>query len=362
MKKSKTILIAPLNWGLGHATRIVPIINLSLKLGFNVIIAADGYPLEFLKKEFPNLEYVILKSSPISYGKSKNQVFKILSQTPKFISSIFKEHKQLKKIINENEIDIVISDNRYGLWNKDVYSIFITHQLMIKMPKGFKYLEPVSNRLLKSIIKKYNSCWIPDIKADGGLSGELSHKYRIPQNTKFIGSLSRFSTPEKDIDKKYDILAIVSGPEPQRSIFEDILFKQLKATSLKCVILSGKPAKDKQSDTSGNVTTISHLETDELEELILSSNHIICRSGYSSVMDMVKLKKDAIMIPTPGQTEQEYLAEYLFAKKIFYTTTQENFEIEKALLETQKFSNSLNIDNTDILTKELKHLSNMGYK
>ena len=353
----KKILICPLDWGLGHASRIIPIINALIKNNFEIIIAADNYPLQLLKSEFPDLLTLKFPSYQISYSKGKSLVFKMLFYIPKIIFGIYKEHKRLNTIINEYKIDIVISDNRFGLWNKKITSIFITHQVMIKMPKYFKFFEYPVHLINKWFILKYNICWIPDFETMPNLSGDLSHKYELP-NASFIGLLSRFSrTGNYNIEKTYDIVVILSGPEPQRTIFEKIVYNQAKLIDYKTLIIKGIPGKKIKTEQYENITLVSHLLSEEINNLILSTEIIICRSGYSSIMDLISLNKKAILVPTPGQTEQEYLAQYHSNNKYFYCVFQDKFNLENDIMNLKKYSQTV-LENNDksLLYKEINKL------
>jgi hypothetical protein len=190
---SSKILVAPLNWGLGHATRCVPIVRALLAEDKEVVLAGEGFVLEFLKKEFPHLQTIEFKGISIKYSSANSQVWAILRQIPKIFFAIIKEHFELKKIIETHNIKCVISDNRFGLWNKKIYTIYITHQILIKLPEKFSWLEKITYHIHNQYIKKYNECWIPDFADENNLSGDLSHKYPPPKNAKFIGILSRFS-------------------------------------------------------------------------------------------------------------------------------------------------------------------------
>ncbi len=342
---NKRVLVSPLNWGLGHASRDIEIINRLLEANFEVIIGANKAPLLFLQEHFPNLKSIVIPSPAIKYSKKGPMVLKMLTSSPKILWGIHKEHQFLKKIIKKHKIDIVISDNRYGLWNKNAHSIFITHQLWIKSPKKLCFFEPFINKINHRFINKYNECWVPDLEGENNLAGELSHPGKKPQNVKYIGILSRFkSEPRKNLTgfekpdrfkAEYDILVILSGPEPQRTILEDILTQQISKTAYKTLIVQGNPGSESKSPFK-NIQFLNHLETNKLKSLLLKTNIIICRSGYSSIMDLVTLKKSAILIPTPGQTEQEYLAVYLSNKNWFYTVSQNKFELEKAIEELRK--------------------------
>lgn len=193
----KRVLICPLNWGLGHATRCIQIIRELLNQNAEVIIASDGDSLELLRNEFPTLQCIALKAKPIFYSSKGNMVLQMLKSAPRLLKNIYDEHQQIKKLAREFNIDIVISDNRYGCWSKDCYSVFITHQLTIQCPSKLKWTQSFINRINHFFIHKYNECWVPDVKALPGLSGILSHgDFNLPQ-VNYIGLLSRFEKIEE---------------------------------------------------------------------------------------------------------------------------------------------------------------------
>ena len=323
----KRILVAPLNWGLGHATRCVPIINALLAAEKELIIAADGYPLQFLKKEFSTLQTIEFKGINIKYSSSNSQILAMLFQVPKIIFAIFKEHFELKKIIQKYDIQAVISDNRFGLWNKKIKTIYITHQISVKISKRFEFLNKIAYLLHCQIIKKHSQCWIPDFEDENNLSGDLSHKYPLPKNAVFIGVLSRFFTNfayKKNNEINYKNVAIISGVEPHRTILQEKLLKLFLNENEKSLIIEGKPAQKINIQNFNDVTIVSHLEDEELAQTLKNAEKIYCRSGYSTLMDLYALGiKSAILVSTPGQTEQEYLTEH-FLKKGFKVLSQKD--------------------------------------
>lgn len=325
----KNVLICPLNWGLGHATRCVSIIRELLESNDNVIIAADKAPLAFLKKEFPNLKFIQLPGFEPLYSKGNSQVFQLLKSIPNALINFKKEHKAIEKIVDDYKIDLIISDNRFGCWSKKIHSIYITHQLNIQVPKFFKWTSPIINQLHKHYIKKYNELWIPDVENEPSLSGNLSHPANIKIKTKYIGFLSRFSSEMKDEIKSIDYLVILSGPEPQRSIFEDIIIKQANDIQGNIVILRAKPEEDKiPSNAPKNIVFFNHVDDETFVKIVARAKNIICRGGYSSLMDLIALNRNAYLVPTPGQTEQEYLAEYLTEKGLFNHCKQKDFKLK----------------------------------
>ena len=321
---SSRVLVAPLNWGLGHATRCVPIIERLLAEGHEVVIAADGYPLKFLRREFPHLDWVKFEGLKVRYADGQSQVGAMLRQLPRFLRDIWREHKRLKEIVKMYDVDMVVSDNRFGLWCKGVRSVYMTHQLMVKMPRGLEWMEWGVWRFHRWFIKHYDECWVPDIEGEGNLSGDLSHKYPLLENTKFIGVLSRFSREKVewedvrveaealDLQQRYDVVAVLSGPEPHRTNLEreitDNGLQIIDGSSL--LIVQGLPADDlRLAEHRDGVDYIPHLQTELLQWYMQEAKEIVCRSGFSSIMDLYTIGRKAHLIPTPGQTEQIYLAE-----------------------------------------------------
>ncbi|HEY9113672.1 MAG TPA: glycosyltransferase family protein, partial [Bacteroidales bacterium] len=285
MKKGKNILVCPLDWGLGHATRLVPVIDLLLRKNHNVIIGADKRPLQFLKQRFPGCENIVIPGYHVRYPKNGNMGLFMMMAYPKMMRQANKSKQILKEIISEKKIDIIISDNRYELANNNVYSILITHQLNIQTPGLLKIISPIIQGKLKTFFKNFNEIWIPDVEGENNLSGKLSRLKKFPDKKfYFVGPLSRFVLlPRKEIEKKYDLLILLSGPEPQRTILENKLINQAMKSGLKTVVLQGKPELSEEKQEK-NIRIISHLPDNELAEIIKSSQHIICRSGYTTIM------------------------------------------------------------------------------
>ena len=243
----------------------------------------------------------------------------------------------MQSIIKDYNIDGVISDNRFGLYSKTIPCVFITHQLQIQSP----YFSDSIRDFNYKYINKFDACWVMDDE-ENNLAGSLSKPNTLPNNTKYIGTQSRFE--KKESKKKYDFLAIVSGPEPQRTILEKGLINALKDRTEKSLIVLGKPELN-TSEQIGNLSLKSHLNAKELNTAILQSDLIICRPGYSTVMDLAKLEKKALFIPTPGQTEQEYLAENFMSKGICYSQNQSDFNFELALRESKNYNGFATSDN-----------------
>jgi len=339
-KTEKTILVAPLDWGLGHAARCIPVIKELQNYPFRIVIAADGAVKTMLKQEFPHLQFIDLQGYKIKYSKNKRLFrFKLLIQFPKILSSIAKEHRWLNKVIKELAVCAVISDNRFGLYHPSISSVYITHQLSIKT--GNSIFNLLATLIHRKYIKNYTQCWIPDYELKKNLSGSLSHTAQIPSNAVYMGCLSRFERINTS-ENTMDLLIAISGPEPQRSIFEHLLLMQLKEYTGKVLFVRGLPGEKevvqpREYNLPVNIVFKNHLNSQELNIAMQSASLIISRSGYTSVMDLVKLGKKAILVPTPGQTEQEYLAEYLSGQKIFCTLSQQNFSLKDAILQAAEF-------------------------
>ena len=345
MKSKKRILVAPLDWGIGHATRCIPIIKKLIFHNYQVIIAADGRPMHLLSAEFPDIEMIRFSGYNIKYPTYMPMNIAILLQLPKLIVRIKKEHTMLNQIIEDYNIDGVISDNRYGLYCNKVPTAFITHQLEIQSPYFSKSIRNFNYKY----INKFDACWVMDDEKNN-LAGELSKPDNLPNNTTYIGVQSRFK--KADEKKKYDFLAIVSGPEPQRTILEKGLIKALKDRKEKSLIVLGKP-EENTSQTIGNLNIRSHINATDLNTAIMQSKLIICRPGYSTVMDLAKLEKKAFFIPTPGQTEQEYLAANFKKNQICYSQKQADFDFEKATTESKKYSGFVALKQTTTNWEEL---------
>ncbi len=346
MTLKKRILVAPLNWGLGHAARCIPIIKALIAHGFEPILASDGVALALLEKEFPNLEAIELPSYNITYAK-KGKYFKLnlIKGFPKMLKAVKAEKKTLKSIIEVYQIDGIISDNRLGMYNKRIPTVFITHQLQV-MSGNTTWL---STKWHQGIIKRFDECWVPDYQGEPNLSGSLGHAkiHKIP--LKYIGPLSRFEKVETKI--KYDVMVLLSGPEPQRTLLEKKLLKEFESYAGSVLFIRGK-VEGKQIRTEKEGMVIYNYMTSEvLEKAINESQLIVSRSGYTTIMDLAKLDKKAFFIPTPGQFEQEYLAKRLNDLGIVPCCNQDEFTIEK--IQTVKNYRGLSSFNSDINYEEL---------
>jgi hypothetical protein len=389
------VLVAPLDWGLGHATRCIPIIKELLNQKCQVIVAAEGAQKALLHEEFPFLTFVELPGYRVQYGKNRALTFlRLIASIPKILIHIKRENGWLRRFADHERPDLVLSDNRYGLYLPGTVTIFITHQLSIRTPFG-KVADRLLQRINYSAIGRFSVCWVPDTAGADGLAGELSHPKRMPPiPTRYIGWLSRMQSPfegtgdirsgssvrglASDVPaqstKDFDVLVLLSGPEPQRTILEKMILAQAADCNCKMVLVRGLPGKrtregaadipegyerggpwrsrpnevlsdsvvvgvDRNSGRSlaapRRVVVYDHLVAGELERLMLRSDVVLSRPGYSTVMDLRRVGKKAIFVPTPGQTEQEYLGGYLAAKGLGICVRQHAFSLTAALMQAR---------------------------
>ncbi|HVK96784.1 MAG TPA: glycosyltransferase [Flavisolibacter sp.] len=330
------VLVAPLDWGLGHATRCIPIIQALLAQNCSVILAGEGKVKSLLENEFPMIPFLDLPGYRIKYTNDKWLLpISIVAQIPKILNAIRSERDWLEKIAEEFQIDAVISDNRFGFYHRKIPSVFITHQLLIKAPIAI--VQDYIQELNYQYINQYIECWVPDNKGNNNLAGDLSHPNDMPGvPVHYIGPLSRFNDNTLPAEEKH-LFVLLSGPEPQRTNLEKILKMQIAEYTGDVVFVRGLPGEDDELYISPNVSVYNHLPAEELENKMRKASMIISRCGYSTVMDIAALNKKSILIPTPGQTEQEYLGTYLQQKKLALCVKQGDFNLQKALTLAEAF-------------------------
>ena len=313
---TQRILVAPLDWGLGHATRCAVLIDRWLKDGHEIILASNGRSAAWLKQRFPQLEVLIdIPDYAVTYPGNGNMVLHFAKQMPRLMRVIRAENRWLERIITERSIDRVYSDNRYGLYDDRVPCTLITHQLYVRVPG---WTQPLVYFMLNRYCKRFQSIWIPDYEEGNTLSGALSHGGNWDNRVRYIGPLSRLALDSARAERSQGsvaersrgpVVALISGPEPSRTAFENQLRKLLVKTGLPALLILGKP-DCVHGEVQGNLTIVNHLPDDELAHELKQAQLILCRSGYSTIMDLHALNKRALLVATPGQTEQEYLAGY----------------------------------------------------
>ena len=344
----KRILISPLNWGMGHASRSILLIRQLKEAGFKVILAADGAAYYLLTSVFPDLKIVRLPFCRIRYSVHLPALWKIFFSLPCIMRSLKEEHKRTAEIVREYAIDLIVSDNRYGVYHPDVPSFLVIHQLQPRLSRRLSFLSSILFRWYSKHLLKFDRLWIPDYKDEPTLAGELSHPTVMPEALKekshYVGIMSRFMIPENcreyPVKKIFEVVVVLSGPEPQRSVLEKILIRKLRKKPWQVLIIRGIPWKKQGGTMYGNIKLVSHLPPNLFYTYLKKADYIISRAGYSSIMDLVTVGKSALLIPTPGQTEQEYLADHLAAGGYFVTMSQQDINVEgafKKLKKTKKF-------------------------
>lgn len=358
------ILVAPLDWGLGHATRCIPIIEQLLRSGQEVVLGGSGNALHLLQKAFPNLPVLDLPGYQVRYGSGREQIPVLLRQLPRLLAVIREEHRILATSIPALGIHAVISDNRYGLWSSRIPSVVVCHQLSIALPPALAGFHRALYLLHRHFLRRFDACWVPDFPKMDPLSGDLAHRYPPGEEVAFVGPLSRFahigpvadafSYPEL-ADARPDVVAVLSGPEPQRTLLEALLLKQAADYAGSVWIVQGL-AQERRVSVVGRIRLISFMETRDLHRLYKEAPIVISRPGYSSLMDFRALGlKQMILIPTPGQTEQEYLAGELTRKGIAPGFEQHTFQLEEAIEQVSRYTgfDSPNEENADLLARHI---------
>ncbi|MFT3737574.1 MAG: glycosyltransferase [Breznakibacter sp.] len=351
MDGKHTILVCPLDWGLGHASRCIPIINHYLEQGDRVVVAGYGQSLQLLKNEFPSLGFFHMKGFCVTYTPHKQLWRKLMWQLPNFLWHTFREHWETKRLVKQIAPQLIISDNRYGVRHPHVKSVIITHQLNPQIPQWLSPIGKIASLVLHFWIIRFDECWVPDFK-DRRISGRLSEPLFPNPKIKYVGPLSRFAKAESfkqnntqankealivsGLEKPF-IIAVASGPDPQRTIFTDILKRQLPRLRLPAILVLGTPSEAFAVQQTGRLSIVPHLPTNQMENLLRRCEMVICRSGYSSVMDLCAMGSKAILIPTPGQSEQEYLAKHLWESGLFYTVNQSKINLQADIHEAVRF-------------------------
>ena len=322
---NKKILVAPLDWGLGHAARSVPLIKVLCSKN-DVIIACGPSAYGFLQKELPDLEIIKIDDWRIRYPKHKINFFTILGWIPVMLRNSIHEHRFVKRIIRSRGINCIVSDNRYGLFYKGLECYIITHQVYPKMPRGFGFLENLGGWMFKKYLSRFNKVLIPDFERGDNLSGSLAADRDLqPEKFVRIGILSRFNHSQAGTPAFHQIpvLVLMSGQENQRTVLENKIIAALDGLELNVLFVRGVGESRPTINNTKNITFCNLLSGNELRDALMAAELIICRAGYSTLCDVVALKKRAVIIPTPGQTEQEYLAERLDCRFGFRSLSQD---------------------------------------
>lgn len=347
------ILVAPLDWGLGHAARCIPLVRTLLEHDATPVLGADGGPLMLLRDEFPTLEHVRIPGVTVRYARGRDQRWDMIRQFPRLLRGIGKEHAHAVALRPRLRLDAVISDQRFGIRSTEVPSVIITHQLFPITPMFQAPLRRLNLRLLG----RFDRCWIIDHADAPGLSGELGHGPTLPSNARYIGPQSRFSPHRSKGSGSGRIVAVISGPEPQRTQLERILLDQLRDIPGRHLLVRGLPSAVQEERT--DITLVPHLSSDRLADALASADLIVSRSGYTTLMDLHALGRPALLIPTPGQSEQEYLARLHEARGHFIMQSQEKVDMREALAGSKELFSPVPSPHPAPLERALKDLADI---
>lgn len=330
-------MVAPLDWGLGHTTRSATLIRYLLQKGCHIVFAGNEWQRDYISKTFSGIETIHLNGYNVTYSKKgRSFMMNLLRQLPGLLKTIRYENDWLKKIAGERKIDAVISDNRYGLYHPTLPCVMMTHQVLAKTNMG-AFADKLLSKIHFTHIRKYNQCWVIDVAGKPNLSGTLAHPQQMPENAVFIGLLSQIAEEHQSRISEDHLLILLSGPEPQRSMLSDILWEQAKKINRKIVFVEGSNNTTPRNNIPEHISYYKQITKNTLLTLLKGASMVVCRSGYSTLMDLVALDKKAILIPTPGQTEQEYLGKYLHKKGVFFCVSQSHFHLQHALSESNHF-------------------------
>lgn len=307
-----------------------------MAMGHRVLFAGNEWQRKYMLETIPGLPTIHLDGYNVRYATSGSMFMAAIGkQVPAILKTVSKEHKWLERVIAAHKIDRVISDNRYGLYHRDVPSAIMTHQLNAMSGWG-NMADALVRKLHYWQLEKFDQCWVVDTPEAPGLAGKLSHPKSMPRNVEYMGLLSQVE--ETQVEKKGYLLVLLSGPEPQRTLLSQKIWEQLQHYRGQVIFTEGKADVPTPLSVPAHIEHHAILTKEELRKTIQGADMVICRSGYSTVMDLVKLNKKAIFIPTPGQTEQEYLAKDLQQQGAFPFVYQDDFNLVEALRKAETFS------------------------
>lgn len=337
--KNKKILFAVLNWGLGHATRSIPLIQ-ALSEHNEVYLASTGRSLDLLRQEFPDLPSFDFPDYGSHYSKSGYLLIPYLGlQMPIILGRLVKERHRTEQLVREHQLDMVFSDSRFGVYSPTVPSYFITHQLRFPLPGVLRKMEFLSEWYNRYFFRHFERIFVVDVKEKPNLSRDLSHKGKITHHEKlvYLGALSSITPRETGED--IDVLITISGPEAARTVFESKIMAQVNSIPGKKMVVLGKPGAPNGYEKSDDLEIYPHVPRERMSELMNRAKLIVTRSGYSTIMELIALNKKALLVPTPGQTEQEYLAKYYRQEHMFHVAKQRKLNLKQEIEQAQQSNN-----------------------
>jgi UDP:flavonoid glycosyltransferase YjiC (YdhE family) len=330
----KRVLVSPLSWGLGHATRDLPIIRHLLERGHAVTIAACGRALPLLQREVPQCDFVELPDYPTPYSSGPYFVPKFLAMSPVMLCAVEMESVRVRRLLRRQKFDLILSDNRFRVRSRHIPSFVIAHQLRFMTPPWLIALEFLTEFFNHVYLHPFDRIIVPDVAdPERNLSGRLSHDMRWLKDSPrvyYAGVLS--SVAPMDVPQDVDVFVSISGPEPQRTQLEEIILGQIESVpGERIVVTLGKPEAAETRRIGDRITVHGFLDRAGQQEMLNRARMVICRSGYTTVMELAELGRKALFIPTPGQTEQEYLGRLYEAQGTFHSVSQYEVDLPRDL-------------------------------
>ncbi len=329
------VLFAVNSNGLGHATRMTPLIAESLRRRHEVYIISNYRALDFLKNEFKDKvkNYFLLPDYSLqkrTFTEKSVSVSRFLMYLPLYLNEFRQEHVRFLRIHKKYKFERIITDTRFGIYSTEVPSYLICHHIKMSLNEFLKSSNRITEFAFYAIKNKFKKILIPDFEKDS-LAGEYTHnfKYLTKSDVKYLGLLSMVK--KQKVNEDIDYFFSISGPEPQRTVFEKKIISSIsKLKNKKIVVALGKP-ESKTVKKMQNLIIYSFLNRDMQTDIMNSSKLIITRSGYTTLMDLAELGKKALLIPTKGQPEQEYLAKYHLKQGNFYYKEMDDLNLPKDL-------------------------------
>lgn len=325
------VFYATLNMGLGHATRSLPLMREFRDQGWEVLLGSSGRSLAFLRRELPECPYVQTPDYAIEYSRGEGLLLKLALQAPRLARMIRAENRCCRRVVAEFKPDLIVSDHCYGMYHPQVPSYFISHQIYFALPPALERLEGLPAQLNFHYHRQYRRVIIPDLPGPRGglLSGKLS---RLPHDRNryvyggLLSSVCKYSG-----DESLDLLVTISGPEPQRTLLEEKILAGIDRVPGRKVVVLGKSESADLLLDRPDLKIYAHLPRETMSRLFNQARMVVSRPGYSTLMELAELGKPALLIPTPGQTEQTYLAEYMLENRWFYSVSQAQLELPRDL-------------------------------
>lgn len=330
---AKRILFAVHDWGLGHASRSLLLIRALVERGDSItVVSAAGDGMRLLQSELGDAcRFVSYRDIPKPFSRWPAMFYLRMSlATPWVLARMRSEHRFVEALVAREHYDCVVSDSRFGMWSANIPSYCILHSLRQIIPGRPRWMERLVERGQRDLTKGFTRILIPDIEEQQGLSGELGHDPVIDWGVDrlcYIGPLSGISRTDAPVD--IDCFFSISGIEPQRSILEKRVLAALPQLDGRIVVTLGRPAQAGSCRQSGNATVHGYLDRKAQGEMLNRARLVMTRSGYTTLMELAELGQRALLVPTPGQSEQEYLARFHHQRGHVWSTTQRNLDFAR---------------------------------